>query len=66
MLQGNMRYIGASKIRIGFGGPIYYTYHKEPPQNSKGNLKAPALQSASLDPNACAFWPLLEALGPRP
>ena len=29
--------IGALIIRIGFWGPFYHDYNKEPPQNSIGN-----------------------------
>ena len=33
--------IGALIIRIGFWGPLYYIYNKEPPQNSIGNYLGP-------------------------
>ena len=34
--------IGALIIRIGFGGPLYYSYNKEP-QNSIGELLRPTI-----------------------
>ena len=33
--------IGALLIRIGFWGPLYYNYTREPPQNSIGNRLRP-------------------------
>ena len=32
---------GALIIRVGFGGPVYYNYTTEPPQNSIGNYLGP-------------------------
>ena len=29
--------IGALILRIGFWGPLYYSYNKDPPKNSIGN-----------------------------
>ena len=35
--------IGAFIIRIGFWGPFYYNYHKEPPKIALVILQAPKL-----------------------
>ena len=39
--------IGALIIRIGFGGPLYYMYHKEPPKIVVVILKAPTVHQGN-------------------
>ena len=37
--------IGALVIRIGFWGPLYPNFNKEPPKNSIGNYGGPYIES---------------------
>ena len=42
--------VGALTIRIEFWGIIYYSYNKDPPQNSIGNYLSPYVSADPHDP----------------
>ena len=60
-------HIGALTIRIGFWGPSYSTYHKEPPKNSIESYLGPCSKSAtqrtySINPSVYTNIPFLSGV----
>ena len=63
--------IGALIIRMGFWGPLYYNYNREPPQNSVGNYLGPYIRgtigvcgSSGLGPRlGLKLWAFQHCLG---
>ena len=58
--------IGALIIRIGLWGILYYTYNKEPPQNSAGNHLNPYMIVMTGAKGRCAVLPAGDSLTPEP